>query len=672
VNGVAGTVTSFAYFGNRVIIGGGFSTLGDQTTPAKCVVAWDGTTFTSLGNGLGSYVKYMTVFGSRLFAAGAFTTLGDGTTSAKYIASWDGTSWSAIGPSGASNGLGGSVNTLFVFNSKLYIGGTFTALGSGTSAKYIASWDGSNFGTLAIGASNGVGGTVFSLAVYGGKLVVGYTSLWLGDGTTRANNIATWDGSAWATLGPSGPTNGIGLSGPDAMLVLGSKLYMTGGFWFTYDYAMNPRYFGAWDGSSFSVVASGGLSSSGYKMEAYGGNLVVGGNFDHLNDGSNVPRFVSYSPSNVWSFSSFASLSPPAKGFRGSISDFVMWSGKLYACGDFGMTMDGSVVLDRVASWDGRTWAPLTSSSGTLRGVGPSARALTVFQNKLVVGGSFSTLGDLTTQTARGLAWFDGTTWSGITGTGSVTGVPPGTFVNEVAVFQNVLYFGGTFTTLTPTGTSAKYIARFDGTSYSSLTKGASNGFSSDVKVMAVYSGRLYIGGSFNQFGDGTSANCIVSYDGTNFATLASGGSNGVNGDVLALAVFSGKLYVGGGFNALGSGTAANRIAAWDGSAWSTVGVGLGNVVYALWPMPSRLIVGGAFTTLGDGTTSAKLIASWSGSAWSTLPSGTSNGLSGIPNQTPPAAVQALVGNGSTIFVGGNFPRLGDGSQAGSFAWATV
>lgn len=49
----------------------------------------------------------------------------------------------------------------------------------------------------------------------------------------------------------------------------------------------------------------------------------------------------------------------------------------------------------------------------------------------------------------------------------------------------------------------------------------------------------------------------------------------GCNGQVRALAVDSGgNIYVGGTFTTAG-GVSANRIAKWDGSAWSALGSGM-------------------------------------------------------------------------------------------------
>jgi hypothetical protein len=108
-------------------------------------------------------------------------------------------------------------------------------------------------------------------------------------------------------------------------------------------------------------------------------------------------------------------------------------------------------------------------------------------------------------------------------------------------------------------------------------------------------------------------------------------------------------LYAGGGFTTAG-GVAANYIAAWNGSAWSALGAGLG---VEDWPEVNDLAVsgttlyaGGRFTTAGG--VPAKYFAAWNGSEWSALGSGMDG------------AVYALAADGSGhLFVGGDFSLAG-------------
>jgi len=101
-------------------------------------------------------------------------------------------------------------------------------------------------------------------------------------------------------------------------------------------------------------------------------------------------------------------------------------------------------------------------------------------------------------------------------------------------------------------------------------------------------------------------------------------GINGVNGTVRALAVDgSGNVYAGGGFTTAG-GVAANNIAKWNGSNWSSLGTGMNNAVYALAVDGSgNVYAGGIFSTTGG--VAANGIAKWNGSSWSALGMGVDN-----------------------------------------------
>src|SRR5437879_1250908 len=73
---------------------------------------------------------------------------------------------------------------------------------------------------------------------------------------------------------------------------------------------------------------------------------------------------------------------------------------------------------------------------------------------------------------------------------------------------------------------------------------------------------------------------------------------SGVNGDVLALAVSSNALYVGGSFTTAG-GSNVSHIAKWNGTNWAPLGAGTANAVQALAVSGSDVYAGGAFRTAG-------------------------------------------------------------------------
>ena len=162
-------------------------------------------------------------------------------------------------------------------------------------------------------------------------------------------------------------------------------------------------------------------------------------------------------------------------------------------------------------------------------------------------------------------------------------------------------------------------------------------------------SGNLYIGGQFTVVGS-LPANRIAKWNGNAWSGLGTG----MNSDVYALAVSGTTLYAGGTFTTAG-GTAAKFIAQWNGSAWSALGTGMNNDVYALAVNGTTLYAGGTFTAAG-GVANTACIAKWSGSAWSALGTG---GMGGAGADANGPYVTALAVSGTTLYAGGDFTTAG-------------
>jgi hypothetical protein len=143
-----------------------------------------------------------------------------------------------------------------------------------------------------------------------------------------------------------------------------------------------------------------------------------------------------------------------------------------------------------------------------------------------------------------------------------------------------------------------------------------------------------------------------------------------LNFDGFSLTVFddgSGQsLYVGGDFTTAG-GLPANRIAKWNGQAWTSLGSGTSSRVSALTVFDdgrgAALYAGGSFMQAGG--ISVNQIARWDGQQWSRLGSGTMNGVAG--------SVSALAtfddGTGLGLYVGGAFTSSGDVAASSIARW---
>ncbi len=135
-------------------------------------------------------------------------------------------------------------------------------------------------------------------------------------------------------------------------------------------------------------------------------------------------------------------------------------------------------------------------------------------------------------------------------------------------------------------------------------------------------------------------AQCTYTWPASTFA----GGSNEA---VTALAVLgNGDVVAGGRFTSIG-GNASNRIARWNGSAWSALGSGMNADVYATLVLPSgEIAAAGSFTTAGGVTTNC--VARWNGTAWS----GFGNGIDALQPFGSNVQALAVLQNGDIVAAG--------------------
>jgi hypothetical protein len=221
---------------------------------------------------------------------------------------------------------------------------------------------------------------------------------------------------------------------------------------------------------------------------------------------------------------------------------------------------------------------------------------------------------------------------------------------------------------------------------------------SPQVEAIAVADGRVFVGGFFDHAGGGRRGGLAALDQGTGKAVLPTPKAeldiDGYRG-VKALAVLGSKLYVGGRFARIGgrlrSGLAAvdlrsGRVTRWQpGQLGSVSALAVqGNRLYsagqslvafdgqtgrrlgwspdpngdalALAATSSRLYVGGSFTGLG-GVTRRSLAAI---NATSGRPMEWDPGLSGVSR----AVVHAMTVSGGTLYVGGDFQRVGHVARA--------
>ncbi len=258
-----------------IFVGGIFNTAGGA--PANNIARWDGTSWHAMGSGIQRFssgdlvVNDIAVMPSGgVIATGAFDTAGG--VPANHIARWDGSAWWPLG-SGMGGGSTGFVfmNSLIVMPSgDLVAGGSFTSAG-GLPIKYIARWDGTNWGPLGQGLNNQANS--FALMPNGDLIAGGLFRL--ADGMT-ANRIARWNGTSWSPLGS-------GMAGTSTTWVLAldtlpSGELVAGGIFDTAG-GVAAKNIAVWDGAAWrpmSTGTDGGVYAMAHRTST---DLFVGGDF---------------------------------------------------------------------------------------------------------------------------------------------------------------------------------------------------------------------------------------------------------------------------------------------------------------------------------------------------------------------------------------------------------
>lgn len=240
-------------------------------------------------------------------------------------------------------------------------------------------------------------------------------------------------------------------------------------------------------------------------------------------------------------------------------------------------------------------------------------KGLYEFDNKLVVGGAFDSLG-YSGVVSMGLGYWHNQNWI------SANTVFSSGYPNCFVEYNGSLYMGGEFNKVNG-NKYCRRIARLDSNGvWLPLGAGVTDNTNSVVRCLAVYNGDLYVGGGFYQMDSSIASTHIARWDGTMWYAIGPGiqGSSGVND----MTVFQNQLYVGG-FMTSANGVQTSGIGRWNGTTWDSLGTGLNGPASALYAdtVNNRLYVGGYFTIAG-GVSTPSGVAYWDGTNW--FPVGTS------------------------------------------------
>jgi len=245
-----------------------------------------------------------------------------------------------------------------VYNNKLIVGG----FANSPTGPTIASWDGQQWELLG----SGLDAPVRALGVHNGELYAG--GEFFHAGGVSVSKIARWDGAQWHDVGG-------GISGPFFPMVFSfasvKGRLIVGGF-FAAAGSTQASNIAAWDGTSWSALGSG-RPGSVEAIAHFQGKIIAGGS----------------APIAQWDGDSWL---PLGEGVNQNVRALTIYDNKLIAGGFF--TAAGGQSANRIASWNGSTWAPLASGIINASFGGGYVSTLTVFQNRLTVGGFFDTAGN--------------------------------------------------------------------------------------------------------------------------------------------------------------------------------------------------------------------------------------------------------------------------------------
>ncbi|MGE0635422.1 MAG: T9SS type A sorting domain-containing protein [Bacteroidia bacterium] len=326
-----------------------------------------------------------------------------------------------------------------------------------------------------------------------------------------------------------------------------------------------------------SVQVTTGLNGRVNVMCEYNGKLIIAGDFTSA-DGLACSRIV------AWNGSSYENLNNVPQFFNG-VTSMAVYKGKLYVGGMF--TIQDQ--FNYLASYDGTQWDSLCTNAD-YRSTGGPVRSLWVYKNLLYVGGDFGWVDGLQLN-ASNIATWDGAAWdtvsSGLSGNSSSC--------YAMTVWNDKLVLGGRFTAAG--GVACDKVAFWDGSTFTSANTGANVVSSGRLNCLYSYEGKLYTGGDYTSVG-GNILPGLTEYDGSDWSDNS---SSFLGFNRFALEQFNGYLWVGGHIMDLGEDE--QHIYIYDASldGYYTVSGehrGFDSPVNCMTQFNNELYIGGDFTEL--------------------------------------------------------------------------
>jgi len=193
-----GSIDALAFDGQgRLWIGGNFLNIGDVGA-ADRLAYWDGTSYYALSTGANAIVRALAydATGDRMYIGGEFTTLGG--TSIVKVGYWD---WTSPNFYAMGSGTTGGSNVVYALAvdavGGVYVGGTFTTF-NGVDCLSVGYWNGTTAQALA-GGIDGTGVTPVVLTI----AIAPTGEVWIGgqfdlvNGIVPVDMLTVWNGSTF-------------------------------------------------------------------------------------------------------------------------------------------------------------------------------------------------------------------------------------------------------------------------------------------------------------------------------------------------------------------------------------------------------------------------------------------------------------------------------------------
>jgi hypothetical protein len=296
--------------------------------------------------------------------------------------------------------------------------------------------------------------------------------------------------------------------------------------------------------------------------------LYIGGDFSHANN--IYQRSFSTLNNNAWD-------SIPSNNDWGSVYAINKYKDKIYV----GIVNGFRSVL----YLEGDQWIDISGEFKVGNIVGGAVRDLEIYDDKLLIGGSFVTIDD---DTVFSTILWDGEHFSHLWDYTPESGVTK-FLVNDITIYQGQIFASGGFT-ITGEGTNIALVKFENGKWVNAGIKGQAGIFTTQV-----YKNELYVGGYFFE-NNGNPGSFIQKWDGHNWHKVG----GGLNSRVNDLMVYNDTLYACGIFSQADNLPARN-IAKWDGQNWHKIDDSyFGGEIIEMAVYNSNLYIGGMLYINGD------------------------------------------------------------------------